>query len=150
MEKNVREEWAESIRQEIWHWVTENPMPIIDIAREMMKGVSCLKPARSYAELNSESIALLPMDKICTNYYFRFSAIDRPGVLSQISGILGNKNIGIAAVIQKGRRQSGAVPLVITTYKAREKDVREAMVEIDKLDVVLDKTMIIRIEDNNL
>lgn len=123
---------------------------LVDIAREMMKGVSCLKPARAYAEKDSENIALLPMDEICTNYYFRFAAIDRPGVLSQISGILGKKNIGIAAVIQKGRRQSGAVPLVITTYRAREKDVREALVEIDKLDVVLDKTMVIRIEDNHL
>ena len=123
---------------------------IVDIAREIMKGVSCLKPARAYPEQESESIVLLPMDEICTNYYFRFAAIDRPGVLSQISGILGNRNIGIAAVIQKGRRQSGAVPLVITTHRAREKDVREALVEIDKLDVVLDKTMVIRIEDNNL
>lgn len=123
---------------------------IVDIAREIMKGVSCLKPARAYSEQESVSIALLPMDEICTNYYFRFAAIDRPGVLSQISGILGSRNIGIAAVIQKGRRQSGAVPLVITTHKAREKDVREALVEIDKLDVVLDKTMVIRIEDNNL
>ncbi|MFZ3255362.1 MAG: homoserine dehydrogenase [Syntrophales bacterium] len=123
---------------------------IVDIAREIMKGVSCLKPARAYPEQESESIVLLPMDEICTNYYFRFAAIDRPGVLSQISGILGNRNIGIAAVIQKGRRQSGAVPLVITTHKAREKDVQEALVEIDKLDVVLDKTMVIRIEDNNL
>jgi len=123
---------------------------IVDIAREIMKGVSCLKPARAYPEQESESIVLLPMDEICTNYYFRFAAIDRPGVLSQISGILGNRNIGIAAVIQKGRRQSGPVPLVITTHRAREKDVREALVEIDKLDVVLDKTMVIRIEDNNL
>ncbi len=123
---------------------------LVDIAREMMKGVTCLKPARSSREEGSENILLLPMDDVATNYYFRFSAVDRPGVLSQISGILGKKNISIAAVIQKGRGQSGAVPVVITTYKAREKDVREALVEIDKLDVVLDKTMVIRIEENLL
>ena len=121
---------------------------LVDTAREMMKGISCLKPARSQREAETEDIKLKPMDDISTNYYFRFSAIDQPGVLSKIAGILGNKNISIAAVIQKGRKKSGAVPVVITTYKAREKDVREALLEIDQLAIVLDKTMVIRIEDN--
>lgn len=123
---------------------------LVDISRELQKGISCLKPARSYREDDGDNIRLLPMDDIRTNYYFRFSAVDRPGVLSRISGILGEKNISIAAVIQKGRKQSGAVPVVITTYKAREKDVREALIEIDKLEVVLGKTVAIRIEDDKL
>jgi homoserine dehydrogenase len=121
---------------------------LVDTAREMMKGISCLKPARSHREAETEDIKLMPMEDICTNYYFRFSAVDQPGVLSKISGILGKKNISIAAVIQKGRRQSGAVPVVITTYKAREKDVQDALLEIDQLEIVLDKTMVIRIEDD--
>ena len=123
---------------------------IVDISRELLQGISCLKPARSHREEGGGNISLLPMDEIYTNYYLRFSAVDRPGVLSKISGILGEKNISIAAVIQKGRRQSGAVPVVITTYKAREKDVQDALYEIDKLEVVLDKTVIIRVEDDKL
>ena len=123
---------------------------VVDISRELLKGVSCLKPALSYQEENGDNINLLSMDDIITNYYFRFSALDRPGVLSKISGILGANNISIAAVIQKGRKQSGAVPVVITTYKAREKDVREALIEIDNLDVVLGKTAVIRVEDDKL
>jgi len=123
---------------------------IVDISRELLQGISCLKPARSHREEGGGNISLLPMDEIHTNYYLRFSAVDRPGVLSKISGILGEKNISIAAVIQKGRRQSGAVPVVITTYKAREKDVQDALCEIDKLEAVLDKTVIIRIEDDKL
>ncbi|MCL5808525.1 MAG: homoserine dehydrogenase, partial [Deltaproteobacteria bacterium] len=55
-----------------------------------------------------------------------------------------------ATVIQKGRKQSGAVPVVMTTYKARERDVRRAMHDIDQLDIVMGKTMLIRIEDDNL
>ena len=123
---------------------------LVDISRELLQGISCLKPARSHREEGGGNISLLPMDEIYTNYYLRFSAVDRPGVLSKISGILGEKNISIAAVIQKGRRQSGAVPVVITTYKAREKDVQDALYEIDKLEVVLDKTVIIRVEDDKL
>ena len=87
------------------------------------------------------------MDEIETKYYFRFSAVDRPGVLSKISGILGENNISIATVIQKARIENNAVPIVMTTYKAKEKNVREALKKIDKLDIVLDKTILIRIED---
>ena len=81
---------------------------------------------------------------------FRFSAVDRPGVLSKIAGILGANNISIAAVIQKGRKLDGAVPVVMTTHESREKNVRMALEEIDKLDIVQDRTVRIRIEDEKL
>ncbi len=47
------------------------------------------------------------MDNIETKYYFRFSVLDRPGVLSKISGILGEHNISLASVIQKARQEAG-------------------------------------------
>ena len=81
-----------------------------------------------------------------SRYYFRFSALDKPGVLSKISGILGNYNISITSVIQKGRKIGEAVPLVVLTHEAKEKDVRQALDEIDKLPVVKDKTVVIRVE----
>jgi homoserine dehydrogenase len=81
-----------------------------------------------------------------SKYYFRFSALDKPGVLSKISGILGNYNISIASVIQKGRRIGGAVPVVVLTYKAKERDVLRAVKEIDNLQVVSEKTAFIRVE----
>jgi homoserine dehydrogenase len=79
-------------------------------------------------------------------YYFRTTALDRPGVLSRISGILGEYNISIASVIQKGRRAGEAVPLVLLTHRARERDVQAALEKVDKLDVVADRTMMIRVE----
>jgi homoserine dehydrogenase len=123
---------------------------LVDISRQILKGVSCCLPSRSLREVLIEDITLMPVDDMVTSYYFRFSAVDRPGVLSRISGILGANNISIAAVIQKGRKESGAVPVVITTYTSRERDVKNALQEIDKLDVVLDNTVVIRIEDDKL
>jgi homoserine dehydrogenase len=120
---------------------------IIDIARNILKGISGRTPLRSINEAAMGDIKLKPMDEIETKYYFRFSAVDRPGVLSKISGILGENNISIATVIQKARIENSAVPVVMTTYKAKEKNVREALEKIDKLDIVLDKTILIRIED---
>ena len=71
---------------------------------------------------------------------------DKPGVLSQISGILGNNNISIGSVIQQGRKAGGTVPLVIMTHTAVERDVRRALQEIDRLPCVGQAAVLIRVE----
>lgn len=123
---------------------------VIDISRNLLKGVAGCSPLRTQREKTMRDINLMPMDNIETKYYFRFSAVDRPGVLSKISGILGENNISIATVIQKTRQEEGAVPIVMTTYKAMEKNVRRALKIIDKLNIVLDPTIVVRIEDELL
>ncbi|HOA83638.1 MAG TPA: homoserine dehydrogenase [Thermodesulfovibrio thiophilus] len=94
----------------------------------------------------SEKYNIKPVQEIESRYYFRFTALDSPGVLSKISGVFGQHNISIASVIQKGRSKAGAVPLVILTHKAREKDVLDAVDKIDKLPVVAGKSVFIRVE----
>ena len=86
------------------------------------------------------------MDEVESKYYFRFSAIDRPGVLSKISGILGKYEISIASVVQIGRQKPGeSVPIVMLTHETKEKNVKFAFKEIEKLDVVTDKPIKLRI-----
>jgi homoserine dehydrogenase len=116
---------------------------IASIARNISKNAIgriplMMKPARE--------VIIKKIDDVVSMYYFRFSALDRPGVLSKISGILGNYNISIASVIQKGRRIGEAVPLVVLSHQAKERDVRQAIKEIDLLPVVMDKTVFIRVE----
>jgi len=123
---------------------------IVDISRGILKGVSRLVPYRSLGEDIIDDIKLVPFPEIRTNYYFRFMAADKAGVLSKIAGILGEMNISIASVIQKGRKKEGAVPVVMTTHKARECDVKEALRRIDQLDIVHEPTVLIRIEDERL
>lgn len=89
------------------------------------------------------------MEETRVHYYFRFSALDRPGVLSKISGILGDYDISIKSVHQKGRRTNGSVPIVMLTHLAKEADVRKALSDIYDLDVVGDPPVLIRIEDEN-
>jgi homoserine dehydrogenase len=122
---------------------------IADIARDIRTGIAGRIPPRVLDEEGIGDIRLMPFDQIRTSYYFRFSAVDRPGVLSRISGILGANNISIKAVLQKGRGVGESVPIVMTTYKARECDVRKALADIDRIDVVMGKTVLIRIEDDN-
>ncbi len=95
-----------------------------------------------------EASRLKPIDDVVTSYYIRLMALDRPGVLSTVSGILGMHGISIASVIQKGREKAGPVPIVMRTHEAMERDVRRAMEEIAKLDVIPEKPLLIRVEEN--
>jgi len=78
-------------------------------------------------------------------YYLRLGVADQAGVLAQICNIFWKYNISIAAVIQKEAVTAEFVPLVMTTHMARERDLLEAVKEIDKLNWVKAKTNIIRI-----
>jgi homoserine dehydrogenase len=120
---------------------------IVDIGKKMVRG-QITKNRKQTSEDQKEKIEfkIKKIEDIESMYYFRFSALDQPGVLSKISGILGNYNISIASVIQKGRRIGGSVPLVVLTHMAKEKDVLNAIKEIDNLPVVSDKTVFIRVE----
>jgi homoserine dehydrogenase len=90
-------------------------------------------------------LPLLPLEELRLRYYIRFSTVDRPGVLAKIAGILGDKNISIASVVQKESFGREVVFVVMLTHKALEKDVREALSEIDRLDVVKEKSVLIRV-----
>jgi len=122
---------------------------IVDIARNLLSGATQRIPLQSCQTENIKKIPVMPIDDISTNYYFRFSVVDSPGVLSKISGILGNHGISIKSVHQKGRKSTGSVPIVILTHLAKEFDVKTALSEIESLDIVRDKPVLIRVEENN-
>ncbi len=81
-----------------------------------------------------------------THYYLHFRVLDRPGVLSAISGVLGSKGISIASARQQEQSSERDVPIVMVTHLGREGDVTAALKEIDALEVVKQKTRLIRIE----
>lgn len=122
---------------------------IVDLTRNLLTGSSGRVPLLSYQMNNIRKIPVIPVDEITTHYYFRFSALDRPGVLSKISGILGDYEISIKSVHQKGRKTKGSVPIVMLTHLAKEAGVKKALSEIFNLDVVSDRPVLIRIEDEN-
>lgn len=120
-----------------------------DIARNLASDGAGRVPVMGFQPDKIRTIAVMPMDDIVTNYYFRFDAMDRPGVLSTIAGILGKYAISLKFVHQKGRKTNGSVPVVMLTHQAREADVTRALSEISALDVVASTPMLIRIEDDN-
>ena len=123
---------------------------IIEAGINIKNNCRARRPFYSVFSRNFENIELLPISEITTKYYMRFNAVDKPGVLSKISGVLGNYNISIEAVIQKGRdlENRGSVPIVMITHEAKEKNVKEALKIIDNLNVVKAPTVLYRIENN--
>lgn len=120
---------------------------VMDIARNRVAGIGSRVPARGMLESSVKDLKIKPMGEIVCRYYIRFSAVDQPGVLAAIAGALGRNNISIESMIQTGR-SGDYVPIVIITHEAAERDVTAALAEIDGLEMIKEKSKLIRIEDN--
>jgi len=119
---------------------------IVDIARDINSGA--VGRIKHIGVARRSDLRIKGMEDILSCYYLRFYAIDKPGVLSKIAGILGSFNISIKSVIQKERRKERAVPLVMMTHLARERDVVNALKEIKRLSVVTGRPVYIRVEED--
>jgi len=120
---------------------------VVEIARNILSGVGERIPAGSFQSEEIKAIPLKDISEIESEYFLRFSVLDKPGVLSKLSGILGTHSISIESMIQRGRSGSGeGVPLVMMCHKASEKNIQAALKEIDQLDVVCGKPNLIRVE----
>ena len=93
-----------------------------------------------------EGLTLRPIHRIRSRYYLRVMAVDKPGVLSKVTGVLGEHAISIASMIQKGRAEQAAVPVVMLSHEATEGDMQKALKRLNHLDVVAQDTMCIRVE----
>ncbi|MBI4431037.1 MAG: homoserine dehydrogenase [Candidatus Omnitrophica bacterium] len=114
---------------------------VIDLARLITAGQRAPKlPV-------SRSLKVKNLSAIESRYYLRFTAVDRPGVLSRISSVLARQGISISDVIQKERRAGKIVPLILLTHHSREDKIRRSLKLLNKLSVVRARTQVIRIED---
>jgi homoserine dehydrogenase len=117
---------------------------------EIAQNILYQRPSRPshIPAIAGEGLKIRPMDEVRTRYYLRVMAVDKPGVLSKVSGILGSHGISIASVIQKGRHARASVPVVMMTHEAVEGAMRRALAEIDALDVVSGRTVCLRVEES--
>lgn len=117
---------------------------LVDLTEDIKAGM--FKPTMNVVADTSIK-RLRPIDDIESRYYIRFMAIDRPGVLATISGLLGKQGISIASVTQKERKRQAVVPIVMVTHEAKEKNLRVALDKIGRLAAVREKSVAIRIEE---
>ena len=116
---------------------------VLAIAKNISRGVNNVPELR----LN-ERVTVRPMSELKTRYYLRLNAPDRPGVLSQISRVLGNNSISISSVIQKeSDLATQTATIVIMTYPAREKGMQKALKQLKQLPEVSEVSNFIRVEE---
>ncbi|MCG2714000.1 MAG: homoserine dehydrogenase [Candidatus Omnitrophica bacterium] len=116
---------------------------IVDLTQDIKAGL--FRPTLNTVEDNLIK-GLRKIDEFENKYYIRIMAIDKPGVLAKISGILAKYGISIASVTQKEKLKSQVVPVVMITHQAKEKSLRSALKMIDKLTDIKEKSIAIRIE----
>jgi homoserine dehydrogenase len=95
-------------------------------------------------------VQLADHKKVPGRNYFRFTIVDRPGVLAEIAGVLGRNQISIASVIQHEPQTSEGdqvVPLVIMTHSAMEGSVQQALADIDRLPAIRQPSVRMRVLD---
>lgn len=117
---------------------------VVDLAHDIKAGL--FRPTLNVVP--DESIKKLrKIDEIESRYYIRFIALDKPGVLAKISGILAKFGISIASVTQKERHKASIVPIVMVIHEAKEKNLHAALNIIDRMDIIKEKSVAIRIEE---
>ncbi|MFQ5717291.1 MAG: homoserine dehydrogenase [Nitrospinales bacterium] len=121
---------------------------VVDIGRNIIAGARDRAPLQSFQTSSIRPIPIKNINEITSEYFLRFGVADKPGILSQISGILGDNSISIKSVIQRERDNKGkGVPLVLMTHQANEKNIQNAVGKINQLETVFQKAVLIRVEN---
>ena len=120
---------------------------IVDVARAMDSYPDSWVPALGCSPSVIEPRTLMNIEDVETGFYIRFSALDKPGVLSDVTKIMGDAGISIEAII---RREQPAgeryVNVIILTNVTKEKCLNEAVTHIEHLETVRGEVSFIRVE----
>ncbi len=120
---------------------------LVDVARAMAEGAGSRVPHLAFQPDALDDTRVLAMDEVCTAYYLRLQANDRPGVLAEVTRILSQHGISIEAILQKAAHAAGRVPVILLTKVVQEAAMNAAIAEIEALEDILDHVVRIRLEN---
>ena len=120
---------------------------VVDVVRALTSDPENRVPHLAFQPNELSDITVLPMDEVVTAYYLRMQAIDRPGVLADVTKILGDSGISIEAILQKQPAEEAShVPIIFLTQSVQEKHMNAAIQKLEKLDSIEGETTRIRME----
>ena len=122
---------------------------IVDVTRLLTADPEHRVPHLAFQPDQLQDLPILPIEEVVSSYYLRIQAMDRAGVLANITRILAENGISIEAVIQKGAVGDGAAEVVILTHRVREKYANQAIASIEALDSVAGPVVRLRMEELN-
>jgi homoserine dehydrogenase len=91
-------------------------------------------------------IPSVPISAYSGAYYLRLMVLDRPGVIADVAGALRDSGVSLESMLQHGRAPGEAVPIVLVTHETGESQLRGALDRIERLESVLERPSVIRIE----
>jgi len=120
---------------------------IVDIARTLTAVTEHRVPHLAFQADELTSTPVLSMDDVQTAYYLRMSVLDKPGVVAEVAGILGSLQISIEAIQQKEPQEDETyASLVMLSQTVSEKNMMQAIDQIEKLDAINGQVVMIRVE----
>ena len=123
---------------------------LVDVVRTLTSDPNNRVPHLAFQPDALVDLPILPIEEVETSYYLRLHALDKPGVLAEVTRILADLGISIESILQKEPRAGEAtVPVIILTQRVKEKNMNEAIARIEKLESIKDKVARIRLEHLN-
>ncbi len=123
---------------------------IVDVARIVATDSQYRVPYLGFAPEAMENLAVLPMEDICSAYYLRITALDRPGVLAKIASVLSEQGINIESIMQQDSElKDGRIPVIILTHTVQERQMNLAIGELESLPDIEGRVVRIRAENFN-
>ncbi len=120
---------------------------VLDVTRVLTSDPGNRVPHLAFQPEEIADIPVLAMEDVETAYYLRIAALDQPGVMAEIAGILGSEGISIEAIKQKEPDEGEThVPLIMLSHRVREGRMNQAIARIEALDTVKGEVMRIRME----
>jgi len=121
---------------------------LIDVARLIDASSEQRVPYLAFQPDQVLDLPILPIDEVQSAYYLRLRASDKPGVLAEVTKILGDRAISIDAMMQKEPDENETeADIVILTHITLEKNMNEAIAAIEALTAINGKLVRIRMEE---
>ena len=120
---------------------------LVDVVRALTTDPDNRVPHLAFQPGSLSDLPVLPIERIVSAYYLRLDAVNRPGVLADVTRILGDLHISIEAIRQKGSGERDKVlPVIIITQETREENMERALERLSSLSTVADEITRIRLE----
>lgn len=120
---------------------------LVDVVRALTSDPENRVPHLAFQPDALSNLPILPMDRVETAYYLRLCALDEPGVLADVTRILGDLGISIEAMIQKEPPEGVSdVLIILLTHPVVEAQMNAAIQQIEALSSIRAEVVRIRLE----
>lgn len=122
---------------------------LVDVVRALTTDPKNRVPHLAFQAGELADLPILPSEKIVSAYYLSLDALDRPGVLADVTRILADLEISIEAILQREPPAKDKATVIILTQRTIEERINHAIERIETLPAIVGAVRRIRVEHLN-